>query len=103
MMGFDSLLGSHYDRYYIDYHDFSQDFSDDMFIPPTTLKCGGFPGPGVKHVAVANPMSVFINGYSSHVDHEFEEFKSTHGKVYESDHHELKKKVTFMHNLRYAT
>jgi len=101
MMGYDSLLGSHYDRYYVDYHDMSEDFSDDMFIPPTGLKCGGFPGPGVKHKAIINPMSVYINGYSAHVDHEFEDFKTTHSKFYESETHELKKKVTFMHNLRY--
>ena len=34
MQGFDSLLGSHYDKYYLEYDGYSTDFSDDVFKVP---------------------------------------------------------------------
>ena len=35
MFGYDSLIGSHYDKYYIDYLNFHTDnFSDTEFDPP---------------------------------------------------------------------
>ena len=36
MMGYDSLLGSHYDKYYVDYKTFNSpaSFSDEVFAAP---------------------------------------------------------------------
>ena len=37
MFGYDSLLGSHYDKYYLDYFNFLPDVSDDEFDLPSDL------------------------------------------------------------------
>lgn len=42
MMGYDSLLGSHYDKYYLDYSDYLPDvvFSSDIFTAGSELLTG---------------------------------------------------------------
>jgi len=101
MHGYDSLLGSHYDKYYVEYYDFSAVFPASVFTVPEGVKCGGFPGPGVEHKAIANPMHIYINNYDEHTDSAFHSFKSRHGKTYSSLHEETQRKVNFKHNLRY--
>lgn len=58
MYGYDSLLGSHFDKYYVDYSNFSAGpLPDSMFSIPVNDTCGGFPGPGDAETAVQfNPM-----------------------------------------------
>jgi len=59
MYGYDSLLGSHFDKYYLDYETYSAaPISDDAFVVPLNDTCGGFPGPGNAETrAHFNPMA----------------------------------------------
>ena len=60
MYGYDSLLGSHFDKYYVDYTDYngSATFNDTVFmIKDNKTKCTGFPGPGDAETKILfNPM-----------------------------------------------
>ena len=50
MMGYDSLIGSHFDLYILDYTTFVSGVSWNSTVfeqPP--LQCGGFPAPGAAH------------------------------------------------------
>ncbi|XP_054277059.1 digestive cysteine proteinase 1-like isoform X1 [Macrosteles quadrilineatus] len=100
MKGFNSLLGSHYDHYYLNYEEFTWDSPPaDVFIVGNQTACGSFPGPGEDHIVSFNPMSEFIEGVTHHVDSAWEEFQQTHKKVYHPDEHHTRKH-TFVQNLR---
>ncbi|ESP01269.1 hypothetical protein LOTGIDRAFT_111926, partial [Lottia gigantea] len=92
MYGYDSLLGSHFDRYYLDYM---------VFKPNTNLTCGGFPGPGVERRVRMNPMREFVHHDDSHVEEMFQSFKKTHQKLYKDDKEHQERQHIFRHNLRY--
>ncbi|KAL4708925.1 hypothetical protein ACJJTC_014953 [Scirpophaga incertulas] len=73
MKGFNSLLGSHYDHYYIDYDNYSMDDIDpDVFKIESAFKCTSFPGPGARLYAIYNPMKEFVHpAHDGHVQEEF--------------------------------
>jgi hypothetical protein len=49
MIGYDSLLGSHYDRYYVEYFNFDvNEISPSVFAIPSSLRCRDFPGKKLK-------------------------------------------------------
>ncbi|XP_035715086.1 digestive cysteine proteinase 1 isoform X2 [Folsomia candida] len=105
MRGYNTLLGSHYDHYYLIYDWFSPELpTDDVFQVPPSLSCGDFPGPGVSHhktIATFNPMKEFIHNEDRHVQTNFEEFINTHNKQYKHDrehHHRLN---VFRNNFRF--
>jgi C1A family cysteine protease len=103
MRGYNTLLGSHYDHYYITYDYYShEDIDNSVFEVDEYKPCIGFPGPGNKHYATFNPMKEFIYPRTTeHVDDEFSRFKGKHGKNYNSpEEHELRK-IVFHQNLRY--
>lgn len=103
MHGYDSLLGSHYDKYYLDYINFGTNNIDSKkFDPPTNMTCGGFPGPGIKeHRIMMNPMREYINNDQTHIDQMFGFYKNQHSKQYPSvEEHEQRKHI-FRHNVRY--
>ena len=56
----DTTLGSHFDKYYVDYTDYhgSATFNDTVFmIKDNKTKCTGFPGPGDAETKILfNPM-----------------------------------------------
>lgn len=58
MYGYDSLFGSHYDKYYVDYEVFQAGpVPDSQFSVPINDTCDGFPGPGVAENTIHfNPM-----------------------------------------------
>ena len=60
MKGYNTLLGSHYDHYYLSYHDFRAEVLDDSHVFDLFLKkeCHGWPGPGMDHTYTMNPMKV---------------------------------------------
>ena len=71
--------------------------------------CKGFPGPGVTLPMARNPMFEFVGaqGYkeehhSHKVDSDFEEFKGQHGRDYDCEKEEAKRKTHFRHNHRWA-
>lgn len=113
MLGYDSLLGSHYDRYDITYHNFVPDaaIDDDFLFDAQNLKCGSMPGPGDNasggekraHFIVQNPIYEYVNEPHryDHVDHEFDKFSKDHKRGYNNEHHEREGWFNFLHNFRF--
>ena len=63
MKGFNTLLGSHYDHYYLEYLKFNSAKPDPKVFEDydETVTCHGFPGPGIKdHTYTMNPMREYI-------------------------------------------
>lgn len=127
MKGFNSLLGSHYDHYFLDYNSYvHDDIPDDIFeVKEGSNKnvdydfffgqnyiffpfkidepCVGFPGPGIDHIATFNPMKEFIHPAStSHIDTEFTRFLRKHNINYDTDKEHHERYHTFMQNLRFV-
>jgi C1A family cysteine protease len=104
MLGYDSLLGSHFDKYYVDYLSFQSpaQFSANDFTVPSNLTCTSFPGPGLSHTnsILMNPVKEYIHRQDHHVHESFEHFKKTHKRQYSPDEHDSRKHV-FRQNLRY--
>lgn len=103
MSGYNTLLGSHYDHYYLDYSDYQTNaIPDGTFDLDTDLTCTSFPGPGLKHLYTFNPMKEFIYPtITSHVESEFQNFKEKHDKSYSDDkEHNLRKEI-FRQNVRF--
>ena len=102
MIGYDSLLGSHYDRYYVEYFNFeTEEISPSVFAITTNLRCRDFPGPGMQNRVLANPMREFFHNDESHTHHAFEQFKDKHSKEYQTELEHQERKHLFKQNLRY--
>ncbi|GAB1599982.1 digestive cysteine proteinase 1-like [Argonauta hians] len=102
MMGYDSLFGSHYDKYFITYSVLNKGKPDNSrFEVPAALTCTGFPGPGDKHLASMNPMMELVDRKISYSDGMFEEFKKKHNKSYKGGKEHNKRHHHFLQNLRY--
>ncbi|XP_058801571.1 digestive cysteine proteinase 1 [Phymastichus coffea] len=102
MRGFNSLLGSHYDHYYLEYDWYSFETpSSEVFQIEQNSSCISFPGPGEHHIYLFNPMQEFIHNYQNHVDIAFNKFITTHKKNYLNELDHKKRKDHFRHNLRY--
>lgn len=70
MKGYNSLLGSHYDHYFLSYTDYSTEKpADQVFDLFLEKSCHGFPGPGLAkdHVYTMNPAREFVNNHETHV------------------------------------
>jgi len=103
MFGYNTLTGSHYDKYYIDYHDYKKGFKDTVFNLPKGLKCSGYPGPGDEEQRILmNPMAEYTHNDDKHVHVMFDKFKKKHNKVYRDVHEEEKRKVHFRDNIRFV-
>jgi len=103
MIGYDSLLGSHYDKYYIEYFNYNptDDIPPTVFAITTSMKCSDFPGPGARSRVIANPMREFIHSDESHVHDEFDQFKDKHGVKYPTQLEHQERLHIFRQNLRY--
>nr|AZG05361.1 digestive cysteine proteinase 1 [Matsumurasca onukii] len=100
MKGYNSLLGSHYDHYYLNYDQFTWDNpSADVFQIENQTSCGSFPGPGSDHVYNFNPMAEFIDRASDHIDSAWDQYMRTHKKDYKPDQHSKRKDI-FRQNMR---
>lgn len=104
MKGFNSLLGSHYDHYYISYNEYDVDDIDPtVFVVGSDYQCTSFPGPGSRHYATFNPMKEFVHPiHDGHVHDEFERFKSKHDRQYEDSVEHEKRLNNFRQNLRFV-
>ncbi|TNM93292.1 hypothetical protein fugu_018694 [Takifugu bimaculatus] len=103
MMGYNTLLGSHYDKYLVDYKDFSTHVDPKIFTLPEGMTCEGFPGPGVEHHMLANPMKDLIHtSASGHSQRIFGHFKEKFQRRYEDDKEHDIRQQAFIHNLRYV-
>jgi len=130
MMGYNTLLGSHYDKYLVDYKEFGIHLDPKVFsLPegsctscrfnrsfqnnhrdikvfvfvcfPTGMSCGGFPGPGVEHHMLANPMKDLIHtSASGHSQRMFNHFKEKFQRQYSDKWEHEKREHAFVHNLR---
>ncbi|CAH1163826.1 unnamed protein product [Phaedon cochleariae] len=103
MRGYNTLLGSHYDHYYLEYDSYAvDDIPENIFEVDSSLTCHSFPGPGDKHIYTFNPMAEFVRPErTTHVDVEFNKFIQKHGKQYgNSKEHTLRKSI-FMQNIRF--
>jgi len=102
MKGFNTLLGSHYDHYFITYSHFSlekpQDEVFDLFLDKT---CHGWPGPGLDHVYTMNPAKEFVDNHDSHVRSTFEDFQTLHGKQYGDSSEKESRLDIYRQNLRF--
>jgi len=103
MRGYNTLLGSHYDHYYLDYDSYEHDdIPNEVFELDDDMVCVGFPGPGKGHHATFNPMQEFIHPVANeHVDHAFHNFKHRHDVKYRNKHEHEYRKDIFRQNLRY--
>ncbi|XP_063833642.1 digestive cysteine proteinase 2 [Ostrinia nubilalis] len=103
MKGFNSLLGSHYDHYYLMYDDYDiDDIDPNVFQIDSSLQCTSFPGPGTRHYATFNPMKEFVHpAHDEHVHEEFDRFKNKHNRQYASDVEHAKRLNIFRQNLRF--
>jgi len=102
MKGYNTLLGSHYDHYYLSYHDFRAEVLDDSHVFDLFLKkeCHGWPGPGMDHTYTMNPMKEFIENYDTHVSNSFEEFKEKHQRNFQTEEHERRLSL-YRQNMRF--
>lgn len=114
MLGYDSLLGSHYDRYDVSYYNFKPGAAtnaDFVLDSPSEQDCGSMPGPGESasdaerrsHMIIQNPIHEFVKTPHryDHVDHEFSKFVDKHGKDYTGPEHERQSWFNFLHNFRF--
>ncbi|KAM9775639.1 digestive cysteine proteinase 2-like [Syngnathus typhle] len=103
MMGYNTLLGSHFDKYLVDYKEFSSNVDPMVFSLPEGMTCGGFPGPGVEHHMLANPMKDLIHTSSSgHSRRIFDHFKEKFERQYSDQREHEEREQAFLHNLRYV-
>ncbi|XP_049606676.1 digestive cysteine proteinase 2 [Syngnathus scovelli] len=103
MMGYNTLLGSHFDKYLVDYKEFSANVDPTVFSLPEGMTCGGFPGPGVEHHMLANPMKDLIHTSSSgHSRRIFDHFKEKFERQYSDQREHEEREQAFLHNLRYV-
>uniref|UniRef100_A0A8D0HFX8 Counting factor associated protein D n=1 Tax=Sphenodon punctatus TaxID=8508 RepID=A0A8D0HFX8_SPHPU len=105
MRGFNTLLGSHYDKYEIDYSNISWSFPTGIFDLPQGIKCEHWPGAGPEHQIMANPMQEFV-GRAQDTDRAhhrlFHHYKEKFGKTYSNKREMEHRKHTFIHNMRYV-
>lgn len=106
MKGFNTLLGSHYDHYYLSYENYNDGKPEASVFDDydKQAKCRDWPGPGSHgdhHVYFANPIREFVDSHADHVDETFEAFKAEHGKEYGSDEDHETRKDFYRQNLRF--
>nr|XP_009686001.1 PREDICTED: uncharacterized protein LOC104152390 [Struthio camelus australis] len=107
MRGFNSLLGSHYDKYEIEYSTFSHRFPASVFRLPDGEwpPCEQWPMAGPEHRILANPMQEFVGRAqdTDHVHHRlFHHYKERFGKSYSSEEEQEHRKRAFVHNMRFV-
>ena len=95
MMGYDSMFGSHYDKYFIVYNSFSNlNPPDESIFPikdslqPCEYFVDGHPIGAAETAKYFNPMREFVHGDESLHEKMFEKFKKTHNVKYENENHE---------------
>lgn len=68
----------------------------------TGMSCEGFPGPGVEHHMLANPMKEFIHtSASGHSQRMFNLFKDKFQRRYSDEREHERRQQAFVHNLRW--
>uniref|UniRef100_A0A8D0HMU5 Uncharacterized protein n=1 Tax=Sphenodon punctatus TaxID=8508 RepID=A0A8D0HMU5_SPHPU len=104
MRGYNTLLGSHYDKYEIDYSDFSNSFPSSIFDfrSNKTTMCSELPGDQVEHHVMANPMQDLVGRQEDRSHQVFHHYQQNFGKTYSNEKEMEHRKHTFTHNMRYV-
>jgi len=116
MLGYDTLLGSHFDEYVVSYNSYAPGPFDNSTFNPPPFECVPFPGGGgpSKHRNGGYPasplrdISEFHPDTDAHVDGQqeiadaFDDFVDKHGKTYEDETEERTRRHAFRHSLRYV-
>jgi len=94
MMGYDSLIGSHYDLYQLDYTNLTSvgAFPAGTFDQPAR-QCGSFPGPGVSHMNALEEMDGYFPGdieSDELISPEYADYLEAHGKIAAEDTKEVR-------------
>ncbi|XP_041069011.1 digestive cysteine proteinase 2-like isoform X1 [Carcharodon carcharias] len=103
MKGYNTLFGSHYDKYEFDYGTVHLNVDPNIFELPEGLSCEGFTGPGVEHRILANPIQDLVTtDKEDQAHHLFQHYKEKFKRDYENDdkEHDLRR-TTFIHHMRY--
>lgn len=114
MLGYDTILSSHYDRYDVTYRNYTPGHAHEhnFAFDADAKKCGPMPGPGDEstpgerrsHMITQNPFHEIVDEPHryDHIDHEFDKFKKDHGKDYNNDDTQHRKGWrNFLHNFRF--
>uniref|UniRef100_A0A8C8R9L4 Counting factor associated protein D n=1 Tax=Pelusios castaneus TaxID=367368 RepID=A0A8C8R9L4_9SAUR len=102
MRGFNSLLGSHYDKYEIDYSGFSHSFPASVLDLPRDMECEFPLGDGVEHRLLANPMEDFMGRQAAQGHQLFHRYQREYKKEYGSKKELEYRAHTFLHNMRFV-
>lgn len=103
MIGYNTLLGSHYDKYLLDYTEFSSTTLDKDFALPQGMTCGPFPGPGIEHHLLANPIRDLLHTSPVGQAHRmFGHFKEKFSRRYKNEKEHEEREHRFVHNIRYV-
>ncbi|CAF1140553.1 unnamed protein product [Adineta steineri] len=107
MFGYDTLIGSHFDKYTIDYYNYDENPIDSSLYHITDeMTCIEFPDSDSEHTSprvLFNPMSEYMNRHGEdYLQTSFDEFKNKHGYKYKDEHEHRHRLKTFRHNNRYV-
>uniref|UniRef100_A0A493T062 Counting factor associated protein D n=1 Tax=Anas platyrhynchos platyrhynchos TaxID=8840 RepID=A0A493T062_ANAPP len=104
MRGYNSLLGSHYDKYEISYTDFDNSFPSSVFDIPVneTKKCGLLPGSTAEHRVLANPMEDLVGRHQPRAHEVFHHYRRRFGRRYGSARELEHRQHVFVHNMRFV-
>ncbi|XP_065277967.1 uncharacterized protein LOC135893925 [Emys orbicularis] len=102
MRGFNSLLGSHYDKYELDYSGFARSYPARVLDLPRDMECKFPPGDGVEHQILANPMWDFVGRQADRGHQLFHHYRREYRKQYGSEKELERRAQTFIHNMRYV-
>ncbi|XP_054855888.1 digestive cysteine proteinase 1-like [Eublepharis macularius] len=102
MRGYNNLLGSHYDKYEIDYAGLSHNFSASILDLPKDMDCEWPPGQGEEHLILANPMQDYIEREEDRGHRLFHQYRKKFGKRYGSQEELEQRSHTFIHNMRFV-
>ncbi|KAH0631236.1 hypothetical protein JD844_005480, partial [Phrynosoma platyrhinos] len=117
MKGYNTLLGSHYDKYEIDYRclygfgSVNATFYQLTQLSPLptmcllsleTKICDELPGDSAEHHIMANPMADFVGGQEDRAHRLFHHYRKRFGKSYDNEHEMEHRKHTFTHNMRFV-
>jgi len=104
MMGYDFLLGSHYDEYVLNFLTWIPGPINASVFNPPTIPCGNFPGPGAMSLSTRRGALAMVESplaAEEEVASNFKAFAARHGKTYATAKDQAERGHTFRNNLRY--
>ncbi|XP_013420646.1 digestive cysteine proteinase 1-like [Lingula anatina] len=106
MFGYDTLMGSHYDKYYIDYHGYLEYTNTSLNVSvfqPTVKNCsvGYTQTKNSEKRILMNPMREYVHHDDLHIHEMFEDFKKTYQRNFMTIKEHETRKFNFRHNVRF--